>query len=233
MTEAKESRTRRPWLRLLVLAAVIVAGMVLVRDLGLARYMSLENVEALERIVQDLGWIGPLVYILFWIAACLFILPGLPISLLGAAIFGVWWGLLWVTVGANLGAQAAFLAARYGARSLVEDWAAKNPNFRKIDEGVARHGWRMVMITRLVPLVPFNFQNYAYGMTRIRFSTYALVSLVCMIPGSAAYVFAAGSLVSGKGDIKKTLLYLSGAAVLFVVASLIPGWLRKKYAFKE
>jgi uncharacterized membrane protein YdjX (TVP38/TMEM64 family) len=203
--------------------------MVLLRASGLHRQITPDNLQALSDVVRGLGWLGPAIYILLWVAACLFFLPGLPITLLGAAVFGAWWGLLWVTIGANLGAGVAFFAARYAARSLVEGWAAGNPQFRKIDEGVARHGWRMVMITRLVPLFPFTLQNFAYGLTRIKYSTYAPVTLVCMIPGSAAYCFAGGALVSGRGDLKKTLLYLGGAAVFLVVLSLIPGWIRKRY----
>ena len=229
MPEVNHRGSGSGWGRLALLAAFILLGIVILRLTGLHRLISLENLEMLSDRVRDLGWIGPVVYILLWVAACLFFLPGLPVTLLGAAVFGAWWGLLWVTIGANLGATAAFLAARYGARSLVENWAARNPSFRKIDEGVARHGWRMVMITRLVPLFPFTLQNFAYGLTRVRYTTYAPVSLVCMLPGSVAYCFAGGALVSGRGDLKKTLLYLAGAAVFFVLVSLIPGWVRKKY----
>ena len=233
MGEVNKRGGRSGWGRLALLAAFILLGIVLLRLSGLHRLISLENLQTLSAQVRALGWIGPAAYILLWVAACLFFLPGLPVTLLGAAVFGAWWGLLWVTIGANLGAAAAFLAARYAARSLVENWAARNPQFRKIDDGVARHGWRMVMITRLVPLFPFTLQNFAYGLTRIRFSTYAPVTLVCMIPGSAAYCFAGGALVSGQGDLKKTLFYLAGAAVFFVIASLIPGWIRKRYAVED
>jgi uncharacterized membrane protein YdjX (TVP38/TMEM64 family) len=170
------------------------------------------------------------VYVGLWLAACLFFLPGLPITILGAAVFGAWWGMLWVVVGSNLGASAAFLAARYAARPLVKSWADNNPQFQRIDQGVATHGWRMVMITRLVPLFPFNLQNYAYGLTGVGYPTYALVSLVCMLPGTAAYCLAGGALLSGQGDLASTLFYLSLAAVCFVLLSLLPGWLKRRYA---
>lgn len=220
---------KKTWLRLVVLAVVILLGVVLLRAAGLHHHIRLEKIRVLAGWVGDLGWIGPVAYVLLWVVACLFFLPGLPITLVGAAVFGAWWGMVWTTIGANLGAQAAFLAGRYAARGLVEDWAVKNPQFRKLDDGVARHGWRMVMITRLVPLFPFNFQNYAYGLTKIRYATYAGLTLLCMIPGTAAYTLAGGSLVSGGGDIKKTLIYLAVAAVFFVLISFIPGLIKKKY----
>jgi uncharacterized membrane protein YdjX (TVP38/TMEM64 family) len=103
-----------------------------------------------------------------------------------------------------------------------------NAQFRKIDDGVERQGWRMLMITRLVPIFPFNLQNYAYGLTKIRFPTYVLVSWICMLPGTAAYVQLGGALVSGKGNLGKTLLYLALAGVLIVLVSLIPNLIRKR-----
>lgn len=219
----------KPWIRLLLVAVLIAGGVVAFRALGLSEMVSLDAVQVLAERVRSLGWVGPVAYVLLWVAACLFFIPGLPITLLGAAVFGAWWGLLWVTIGANLGAIAAFLVARYAARSLVESWADRNPLVGRIDRGAAHHGWRMVMVTRLVPVFPFNVQNYAYGVSRIRFSTYVLVTFLCMLPASVAFCLAGGSLVSGKGHLGKTFGYLAAAAVLFAIASLIPAWVKRRY----
>jgi uncharacterized membrane protein YdjX (TVP38/TMEM64 family) len=227
------SKPQRPWLRLALLALVLAAGFIVLRASGLSSHLTLENLQELAQRVRALGWIAPAVYVGLWVAACLFFLPGLPVTLLGAVVFGAWWGMFWVVIGSNLGATLAFLAARYAVRPLVESWAAGNPLFRRIDQGVARHGWRMVMITRLVPLFPFNLQNYAYGLTKISLPTYALVSLLCMLPGTAAYCLAAGALVSGQGNMGKTLLYLALGAVCLVLVSLLPGWLKKRLAAKD
>jgi uncharacterized membrane protein YdjX (TVP38/TMEM64 family) len=167
------------------------------------------------------------VFILLWIAACVFFLPGLPISIAGGLIFGAVWGTVYTTIGANLGAAAAFLIGRYAARGMVERRIADSAILRRIDDGVSRHGWRMLMITRLVPVFPFNIQNFIYGLTDIRFVTYAVVNLICMLPGTIAYNFAAGSVRTG--DFGRTLWYLGIAAVLFVLLSLVPGWLRRRY----
>ena len=97
-----------------------------------------------------------------------------------------------------------------------------------MDEAVARDGWRIVMITRLVPLFPFNLQNYAYGVTRIGFWAYLTTSAVCMIPATVAYTFAAGALSRGGGDLRWTLGYLAVAGVLIVLVSLIPRVLERR-----
>ncbi len=216
------------WIKLIVAIAVIAAVVALMKYFGLFRYVSMENIMNLKAWIDGLGAIGPLVYIALFIAACLFFLPGLPIALLGGLAFGPILGTVWASIGSTLGATAAFLVARYVARDMVEGWAQSNPVFKKIDDGVAAQGWRMLMITRLVPLFPFNIQNYAYGLTKIGLPTYFLVSWICMLPGAIAFTFMGGSIVSGQGNLGKTFLYLGIGAVVFVVISLIPGWIKKR-----
>jgi uncharacterized membrane protein YdjX (TVP38/TMEM64 family) len=216
------------WTKLIVAVAVIAAVVALMKYFGLFRYVSMENIMNLKAWIDSLGAIGPLVYIVLFIAACLFFLPGLPIALLGGLAFGPILGTVWASIGSTLGATAAFLVARYVARDMVEGWAQSNPVFKKIDDGVAAQGWRMLMITRLVPLFPFNIQNYAYGLTKIGLPTYFLVSWICMLPGAIAFTFMGGSIVSGQGNLGKTFMYLGIGAVVFVIISLIPGWIKKR-----
>ena len=121
----------------------------------------------------------------------------------------------------------AFMAGRYAARGWVESWTSANEQLKKLDKGVERHGWRMLVVTRLVPLFPFNLQNYAYGLTKVGLSTYVFVTGVFMAPGVAAYTFAGGSLATAREDLAKTFIYLGISAVLLVLISLIPRRWRK------
>ena len=149
-------------------------------------------------------------------------------TLLGGLAFGPVRGAAYVWIAATIGAALAFLVARYGLRGLVEGWVARNARLARIDEAVARDGWRIVMITRLVPLFPFNLQNYTYGVTRIGFWAYLSTSAVCMIPATVAYTFAGGALSRGGGDLRWTLGYLAVAGVLIVLVSLIPRYLERR-----
>jgi len=220
---------KKGWIKLCIILAVLIGIVVLMRVLGLTKYISIQNVQKLNEWIKGFGPLGPVIYICMYVLSCVFFLPGIPITILGAVAFGAVMGTIYVSIGSTLGATCAFLIARYAARSMVEDWIKKNERLRKIDEGVRQHGWRMLMITRLVPIFPFNIQNYVYGITNIRLLTYMFVSWICMLPGTVAYVFAGGALVSGKGDIKKTMMYLAIAGVFFVLVSLIPGMIKKRY----
>jgi len=233
----------KPWVKLVIVAVVLVI-VVLIADqlalLDLLREDTLKDrVLRLDAFFTRLGGLAPIVFILIWTAASVLLLPALPLSIVGGLIFGALWGSVWTTIGANLGAATAFLVGRYAARDMVASWMENNKALKKIDEGVEQQGWRMLMITRLVPVFPFNLQNYVYGLTNIPFSLYVLVTFPCMLPATIAFNFAAGSareviLSGGQPEaVKKTLLYLAIAAVFFVLLSFIPGWVKKRYATED
>ena len=224
--EAGDVDGRRQW-NLVIALLAIIAGIAAAWRLGVFEMLTVENVNRLNAWFDGLGWWAPVVFVLVWIAASVLFLPGLAITIVGGLVFGAVWGTVWTTVGANLGAIAAFLVGRYAARGMVEGMVKKNQALKKIDEGVKRHGWRMLMVTRLVPVFPFNVQNYVYGLTDIPLKTYVLVTLPCMLPATIAYNFAAGSVRTG--DFGKTLWYLGIAAVCFVLLSMIPDWVRRRY----
>ena len=221
----------RSWWKLSFALLAVVGSMVAAWQLGVFEMLTVDNIDRLNAWFDGLGWWAPVVFVLLWIAASVLFLPGLAITIVGGLVFGAVWGTIWTTVGANLGAVAAFLVGRYAARGMVEGMVEKNQALKKIDEGVRRQGWRMLMVTRLVPVFPFNVQNYVYGLTDIPLRTYVLVTLPCMLPATITYNFAAGSVRTG--DFGRTLWYLGIAAVSFVLLSMIPGWVRKRYDTDE
>lgn len=234
-----DAKKRPAWVKLAVAVGVIVVLVLVANHFGLFDMLKegtlKDRVERLDAMFKGLGAWAPAVLILIWIGASTMMIPALPIAIAGGLVFGAVWGSVYSTIGANLGAILAFLIGRYAARDMVAGWIEKNKALKKIDEGVKQQGWRMLMITRLVPIFPFNIQNYVYGLTNISLGTYALVTLICMIPGTVAFNFAAGSareviLSGGQPEaIKRTLLYLAIAAIAFVLLSLIPGWVKKRY----
>jgi len=149
--------------------------------------------------VADLGPWGPLIYILIYILACVFFIPGSILTLGGGVLFGVIKGSIIVSVAATLGATCAFLVGRHIARDWVSKKIQSNPKFQAIDEAVAREGWKIVGLTRLSPVFPFNLLNYAYGLTRVSLRDYFFASWVGMLPGGIMYVYI-GSLA---GEIAK------------------------------
>jgi len=214
-------------IKILITVVIVTTVYLVLRSYGVTDEIRLENVPKIKTWVASFGKIAPLIYIGLYLVSTVFFLPGSPVTVLAGFVFGPFWGVFYASVASIISVSMAFLVARYVARDLVEGWVKDNAQFRKIDEQVEEQGWRILMFTRLVPIFPFNLQNYAYGLTSIRFSTYVLVSAIFMLPGTAVFVQLGGAFVSGEGNIWKTLLYLGVAGVLMLLLSLIPRLLRK------
>ena len=138
--------------------------------------------------VEGLGSVGAIAFIGIYIISTVAFLPGSILTLSAGVLFGVWFGAIYVLVGATLGAIAAFLIGRYLAR----DWVAKkigtNDKFSVIDRAVGKEGLKIVFLTRLSPIFPFNLLNYALGLTRVSLKDY-IIGSVGMIPGTIVYVY--------------------------------------------
>jgi uncharacterized membrane protein YdjX (TVP38/TMEM64 family) len=150
--------------------------------------------------IEAAGPVGPLVFFWLYIAACVFMLPGSILTLGAGAVFGLVNGTLLVSLSSTAGATAAFLVGRYLARGMVARRVAGNPNFGAMDEAVASEGWKIVGLTRLSPVFPFNLLNYAFGLTRVSLRDYVLASWIGMIPGTVMYVYL-GSLAGSLAEL--------------------------------
>jgi uncharacterized membrane protein YdjX (TVP38/TMEM64 family) len=139
--------------------------------------------------IEGLGLIGVGAFILLYILATVFFVPGLVLTLGGGAAFGFFKGTLIVSIASTLGATAAFLAGRYFARDWVGKKIEGNARFSVIDNAVTKEGWKIVGLTRLSPAFPFNLLNYAYGLTSVSLRDYFFASWIGMLPATAVYVF--------------------------------------------
>jgi uncharacterized membrane protein YdjX (TVP38/TMEM64 family) len=176
--------SHRSTVKTVVILLAVVALIVVARMVPLADWLDVFN-----RWVQEQGAAGMVYFALVYAVATVFLLPGSLLTLAGGAAFGLLPGFVTVLLGATLGAALAFLVSRHLARRRVESWIESKPSFTAVDRAVAKEGWKIVFLTRLSPVFPFNFQNYAYGLTRISFWHYTLSTLVGMIPGAFMYVY--------------------------------------------
>ena len=162
--------------------------------LVVARWLGGGALRELLGWIASLGAIAPLVFILAYIVACVLFIPGSIVTLAAGVLFGLVWGSIYVSIGATAGATLAFLIGRYLARDLVEAKLAGNFTFKEIDNAVGREGWKIVVLTRLSPIFPFNLLNYAYGLTRVSLRDYVTASWIGMLPGILLFTYI-GSLL--------------------------------------
>ncbi|QEM68807.1 hypothetical protein FO488_11985 [Geobacter sp. FeAm09] len=203
-------------LRPLLFLGVMIAAIVLVRASGAGQYLEPERLRAL---FAGFGIVAPLVYIAIYTVAPALMLPGLPISMAGATVFGPVWGVVYTIIGATLGACVAFLIARYAARDWVERQLIGS-RWNKLDSETAQNGWKAVAFTRLIPLFPFNLLNFAFGLTKIPFPQYAVATFIFMLPGTIAFITFSSSLLGLlKGKVSREFFV---GIILIVTVSLIP-----------
>ncbi|RJP92230.1 MAG: hypothetical protein C4518_07570 [Desulfobacteraceae bacterium] len=172
----------------------------------------------LRQWVASWGVFAPVLYIVVYTLAPVFFMPGLPITIAGGILFGPVWGVVYTIIGATSGACAAFLVARYAARDWIQA-RLRSPRWKRLDEGVSRHGWKIVAFTRLIPVFPFNLLNYAFGLTSIPLGHYALASFVCMLPACIAFIVFSSSLPDMvRGRISPE--FIIGLALIGIVMSV-------------
>ena len=203
----------------------LIAAVILILALLIAaRFFNLQQVfrDVLDRISQ-LGLIGLMIFIVIYILACVLMLPGAILTLGAGVIFGVITGSVVVSIGSTIGAVFAFLIGRYLARDWVAGKITANEKFRAVDEAVAREGWKIVLLTRLSPVFPFNLLNYSFGLTKVRLSHYTFASWVGMIPGTVMYVYI-GSLPG------EWMLYAVGLLATVAVTVYVTRLARKALA---
>jgi uncharacterized membrane protein YdjX (TVP38/TMEM64 family) len=181
---------------------------------------------ALAERVRGAGAPGVAAYAAVYIGATIAGLPGSILTLAAGFAYGPVWGLAVASPASVAGATAAFLLGRTALR----DWAARatagSPRARAIASAVERDGFKLVLLLRLSPVVPFNALNYVLSLSNVGLGTYIAASSIGMLPATAFYVYL-GSLAptaaqlltaSEAGGTGRTILYAVGfVATLAVV----------------
>ncbi len=213
-----------PLVKALVLLAFIVGAIVLVRFTPVKSYLTRE---ALGQVLESAGYWAPLLFIFVYIVGiCLFV-PGTLLTTLGAAIFGAYWGFVYVWVGAMIGASAAF----WIGRTLGREFAASliGDKLKKYDEAIERNGFATVLYLRLI-YFPFTPMNFGMGLTGVRFRDYVFGTGLGIIVGTFIFTFFVGTVrdVWASGNWGGLLSFkVIFSVVLFVFSFFIPKILKK------
>lgn len=170
--------------------------------------------------IQDLGTKGVILFILAYILATIFFLPGSLLTLGAGAIFGLFWGTVYASIASTTGAFLACYLGRGLLRNKIEKKIADNRKFRAIDSAIEKEGWKIVFLTRLSPVFPFNLLNYAYGLTKIKLTHYVIASWVGMIPGTILYVYL-GSFTTNLAKLGITKDSETGYTIVFRAIGLV------------
>ncbi|MBW2295339.1 MAG: TVP38/TMEM64 family protein [Deltaproteobacteria bacterium] len=234
MSETQGEASQPDRAKLLKIAAIAVGlsvFIVLTRRLG-------GYIPELAGWVENQGALGPLIFIAAYVVGVVAFLPGALLTLTGGALFSLPMGTVYVFTAAVIGSALAFLSARYLARGMIEEKLRHHPRFAALDSAVADQGLKIVFLLRLSPAFPFNFMNYALGVTRVSFRDYMIAS-IGMLPGTLLYVYYgkvagdAAALAAGAAVDKDAAYYVVlalGLVATIAVTAIVTRLARKALA---
>jgi uncharacterized membrane protein YdjX (TVP38/TMEM64 family) len=178
----------------------------------------MEWVRAFQDHMHAMGAWGVAVVALLFVVCVVALVPGSVLSITVGLTYGLW-GIPIAILSATAGACVAFLIGRHLAREPVCAWLARHRAMNAVEQAINDEGWRVVALLRLNPLLPFNFQNYLLGVTRIPFWHYAVATLFGIAPGTAfdVYLGALGAEGGERSAAQWTLLVVGLAATALLV----------------
>jgi uncharacterized membrane protein YdjX (TVP38/TMEM64 family) len=207
-----------------IFLAFIILAISLIRFTPIKNYLT---AQALGNVLEAAGFWAPIFYIVIYtVGVCLF-LPGTLLTGLGAAIFGAYWGFLYVWIGAMLGASAAFFIGR----TLGREFAASliGDRLKKYDDAIERNGFATVLYLRLV-YFPFTPMNFGMGLTKVHFRDYFFGTGLGIIVGTFIFTFFIGTLkdVWGTGNWGELISFKVFFSIgLFIFSFFIPKIIKK------
>ena len=206
-----------------IFAAVIVTILLRNNHFGWSAYLSdTENLMFLKQTLEENYAMAVLLYIVITIIGCVVLaLPGVTFAVISGMLFGPVVGIIACLIATTLGAMFAFIAGRFFLKDTIKPMLEKNKLLKKLlfsDDG--KSDIVVLMITRMVPIFPYNLQNFAYGITDMGFWKYSIYTFVFMFPGVSFFTIGAAGLTAGE-DKWKYFLIAGILAVLVTVAGIV------------
>jgi uncharacterized membrane protein YdjX (TVP38/TMEM64 family) len=188
-----------------------------------------DTIAAFLEWVRGAGPWGALLFGLAYIPAAVLFVPASVLTLGAGFVFGVVKGTVIVSLGSTAGAAAAFMVARTVGHDWVAGRVAGYPALDAIGRAVESEAFKVVLLTRLSPLFPFNLLNYAFGLSSVPFETYVLASWIGMLPGTLMYIYLGSAAQSVaallSGELRRTpgqqAMFAAGLVATVVVTTIV------------
>ena len=221
---ASTSQPKKALFKAIILVLFVVGAILMVRYTPIK---DLLTPEALKQFLASAGLWAPVVFmVVYAVGVCLFV-PGTLLTGLGAAIFGAYWGFVYVWIGAMVGASLAFFIGR----TLGREFAASliGNRLKRYDDAIARNGFATVLYLRLV-YFPFTPMNFGMGLTKVTFLDYFFGTALGIIVGTFIFTFFVGTLkeVWGSGDWGQLFSFkVFFSIAIFIFSFFIPKIIKK------
>lgn len=211
-----------------IFVLIIIAVCIIDKHFGCSSYLcNMDNLKFLTQLVDQNLFLALSIYTIITIVGCVVLaLPGITFAVLAGMMLGPVYGIFACLFATTLGAAIAFLVGRFFLKDSIKPMLEKNKLLKKLlfsEDG--KSDIVILMITRMVPIFPYNLQNFAYGITNIGFFEYTLYTFVFMFPGVSFFTIGAAGLTAGDDKWK----YFAIAGILAVIVTTMGVFIKKKY----
>ncbi|MDD2481772.1 MAG: VTT domain-containing protein [Lutispora sp.] len=214
--------------KVIIFIIIIFFILLLNHHYGWSDYLgNTHNLDFLKEMVQNNLLQAALIYMIITVISCVVLaLPGITFAVFAGILFGPWFGIIFCLFATTIGASIAFLVGRFFLKDAIKPLIEKNKYLKKLlfDES-GKSDMILLMITRLVPLFPYNLQNFAYGITDIGFWKYTNYTFLFMLPGVTFITIGAAGITAQSNK----WVYFTISGVLFVAVFLFGYILQRKY----
>lgn len=214
--------------KVLIFILIIIMGLFLNRKLQLTSYLTdTRNLEMIINFVHKNYILSTILYLVFTIiGSSILALPGVTFAVVASGLFGPWIGSLYCLIGATIGAVLSFLISRYLLKDSIEGLVKKNKRlYNIIFQTDSEKEMLILMITRLLPIFPFNLQNFGYGITNISIVKYTIGTFLFMIPGVIIFSMGTEGIINSKN--RNSMLFIGLLTISLMI--IIGVYLYKKY----
>ena len=179
--------------------AILVAAMVVAFALGAHRYLKLEKLIAhrddLQAFVSTHELKALALYVAIYVGVVALSVPGAAfLTVFGGFLFGWLLGGVATVIAATIGAIIVFLIASTSVGDVLVEKAG--PRLRRLADGFREDAFAYLLFLRLVPVFPFWLVNLAPALFGVSLRTFALATVVGIVPGTFAFAFAGAGLDS-------------------------------------
>lgn len=218
-------KMKTKYIKLIIFIALVIIILILNHNYKL--YEKINNLDNFKFMINENIIKASIIYIIITaIGSSVLALPGVTFALFSGILFGPILGIILCSISATMSASISFIISRFFLKDSVKPLVEKNKYLNKIlFEDGNKNAIILLMITRLVPLFPYNIQNFAYGITDISFILYTIYTFIFMLPGISLFTIASAGIISKENRI----LYFLISGIIFVFVLTISIYLKKKY----
>lgn len=207
---------------------IVISVILLNNHYGWSSYIrDTKNLEFVKKMMKDNLLLAISIYVILTIIGCVVLaVPGVTFAVFAGILFGPILGTFACLIATTLGASMAFIVGRFFLKDMIKPMLEKNKILKKLlFNDNEKSDLVILMITRMVPIFPYNLQNFAYGITDISFWKYTIYTFVFMFPGVAFFTIGSAGLTAGEDKWK----YFLVAGVLAVLVTLSGMFIQRKY----